>query len=159
MIIMIYACDENNAIGKDGDIPWRQSNDLQHFKSITSGGTIVMGRKTWESLPGKLLNRKHVVLTRGVRTDVETATFDEIIEMAKSQNLFVIGGGEIYELFLPHTEIIHRTIIHCVVEQPDTFAPEIDDSKFTLDEEKFVYKSPRDQYDMTFQKLLVRHSL
>ena len=159
MITMIYACDENNAIGKDGDLPWRQSTDLQHFKSITSGGTIVMGRKTWESLPGKLPNRRHVVLTRGVRTDVETATFDEIIEMAKSQDLFVIGGGEIYELFLPHTEIIHRTIIHCVVEQPDTFAPEIDDSKFTLDEEKFVDKSPRDQYDMTFQKLLIRHSL
>jgi len=156
---MIYACDENNAIGKDGDLPWRQSTDLQHFKSITSGGTIVMGRKTWESLPGKLPNRKHVVLTRGVRTDVETATFDEIIEMAKSQDLFVIGGGEIYELFLPHTEIIHRTIIHCVVEQPDTFAPDIDDSKFTLDEEKFVDKSPRDQYDMTFQKLLIRRSL
>ena len=159
MIIMIYACDENNAIGKDGDLPWRQSTDLQHFKSITSGGTIVMGRKTWESLPGKLPNRRHVVLTRGVRTDVETATFDEIIEMAKSQDLYVIGGGEIYELFLHHTEIIHRTIIHCVVEQPDTFAPEIDDSKFTLDEEKFVDKSSRDQYDMTFQKLLIRHSL
>ena len=159
MIIMIYACDENNAIGKDGDLPWRQSTDLQHFKSITIGSTIVMGRKTWESLPGKLPNRRHVVLTRGFRTDVETATFDEILEMAKSQDLFVIGGGEIYELFLPHTDIIHRTIIHCVVEQPDTFAPEIDDSKFTLDEEKFVDKSPRDQYDMTFQKLLIRHSL
>ena len=153
MIIMIYACDENNAIGKDGDLPWRQSTDLQHFKSITSGGTIVMGRKTWESLPGKLPNRRHVVLTRGVRTDVETATFDEIMEMAKSQDLFVIGGGEIYDLFLPYTKIIHRTIIHCVVEQPDTFAPEIDDSIFTLDEERFVEKSPRDQYDMTFQKL------
>lgn len=153
MIIMIYACDENNAIGKDGDLPWRQSTDLQHFKSITSGGTIVMGRKTWESLPGMLPDRRHIVLTRGSRSDVETATFDDIMEMAKSQNLFVIGGGEIYELFLPHAEIIHRTIIHCVVEHPDTFAPKIDDFIFTLDEEKFVEKSPRDQYDMTFQKL------
>lgn len=153
MIIMIYACDENNAIGKDGDLPWRQSTDLQHFKSITSGGTIVMGRKTWESLPGKLPDRRHIVLTRGSRSDVETATFDDILEMAKSQDIFVIGGGEIYELFLPHAEIIHRTIIHCIVEQPDTFAPKIDDLIFTLDEEKFVEKSPRDQYNMTFQKL------
>ena len=133
MIIMIYACDKNNAIGKDGDLPWRQSTDLQHFKSITSGGTIVMGRKTWESLPGKLPNRRHIVLTRGLRTDVETATFEEIMEMAKSQDLFVIGGGEIYELFLPHAELIHRTIIHCIVEQPDTFAPKIDDLIFTID--------------------------
>ena len=54
MIIFIYACDLNGAIGKDGDLPWRQSSDLQHFKRITLGGTIVMGRKTWESLPGKL---------------------------------------------------------------------------------------------------------
>ncbi len=153
MIIMIYACDKNNAIGKDGDLPWRQSTDLQHFKSITSGGTIVMGRKTWESLPGKLPNRRHIVLTRGLRTDVETATFEEIMEMAKSQDLFVIGGGEIYELFLPHAELIHRTIIHCIVEQPDTFAPKIDDLIFTIDEEKFVERTPRDQYDMTFQKL------
>ena len=153
MIIMIYACDKNNAIGKDGDLPWRQSTDLQHFKSITSGGTIVMGRKTWESLPGKLPNRRHIVLTRGLRTDVETATFEEIMEMAKSQDLFVIGGGEIYELFLPHAELIHRTIIHCIVEQPDTFAQKIDDLIFTIDEEKFVERTPRDQYDMTFQKL------
>ena len=153
MIIMIYACDKNNAIGKDGDLPWRQSTDLQHFKSITSGGTIVMGRKTWESLPGKLPNRRHIVLTRGLRSDVETATFEEIMEMAKSQDLFVIGGGEIYELFLPHAELIHRTIIHCIVEQPDTFAQKIDDLIFTIDEEKFVERTPRDQYDMTFQKL------
>ena len=68
-------------------------------------------------------------------------------------DLFVIGGGEIYELFLPHTEIIHRTIIHCIVEKPDTFAPEIDDSIFATLENNFVEKSPRDQYDMTFQKL------
>lgn len=153
MIIMIYACDENDAIGKDGDLPWRQSTDLQHFKSITSGGTIVMGRKTWESLPGKLPDRRHIVLTRGLRSDVETATFEEIMELAKSQDLFVIGGGEIYELFLPHTELIYRTIIHCIVEQPDTFAPKIDDLIFTIDEEKFVERTARDQYDMTFQKL------
>ena len=75
------------------------------------------------------------------------------MEMAKSQDLFVIGGGEIYELFLPHAELIHRTIIHCIVEQPDTFAPKIDDLIFTIDEEKFVERTPRDQYDMTFQKL------
>ena len=51
MLSMIFACDEQNAIGKDGDLPWRQSTDLQHFKRITLGGTIVMGRKTWDSCP------------------------------------------------------------------------------------------------------------
>ena len=101
MIIMIYACDENNAIGKDGDLPWRQSTDLQHFKSITSGGTIVMGRKTWESLPGKLPNRRHVVLTRGIRTDVETATFDEIMEMAKSQDYLSLAEVKYMNYFCP----------------------------------------------------------
>ena len=61
MLTMIFACDIDGAIGKDGDLPWRQSTDLQHFNQITLGGTIVMGRKTWESLPGKLPNRTHPV--------------------------------------------------------------------------------------------------
>ena len=151
MIIMIYACDKNNAIGKDGDLPWRQSTDLQHFKSITSGGTIVMGRKTWESLPGKLPNRRHIVLTRGLRTDVETATLEEIMEMAKSQDLFVIGGGEIYELFLPHVKYLYRTIIDTRVEEADTFFPDITGMGFTLESEMSKDAGPKDQHDMTFQ--------
>ena len=63
MLSMIFAADENGAIGKDGDLPWRQSSDLQYFKQLTLDKTIVMGRKTWESLPGKLPRRRHLVMS------------------------------------------------------------------------------------------------
>ena len=153
MLTMIFACDMNNAIGKNGDLPWRQSTDLQHFKQITLGGTIVMGRKTWESLPGKLPDREHLVMTRSNRDDIETITYEGVLELSKKREIFIIGGGEIYNLFLPHTEKIHRTIIHCKVEDADTFAPEINLEIFKVSDSNVVKKSARDEYDMTFELL------
>ena len=153
MLTMIFACDMNNAIGKNGDLPWRQSTDLQHFKQITLGGTIVMGRKTWESLPGKLPDREHLVMTRSNRDDVETITYEGVLELSKKREIFIIGGGEIYNLILPHTEKIHRTIIHCKVEDADTFAPEINSEIFKVSDSNMVKKSARDEYDMTFELL------
>ena len=154
MLTMIFACDMNNAIGKDGDLPWRQSTDLQHFKEITLGGTIVMGRKTWESLPGRLPDRRHLVMTRGNREDVDTITYQEVLELSKEEEIFIIGGGEIYTLFLPHVNKIHRTIIHCEVDNADTFAPEINSEIFKVSQSEIVPKSGRDEYDMTFELLL-----
>ena len=153
MLTMIFACDMNNAIGKNGDLPWRQSTDLQHFKQITLGGTIVMGRKTWESLPGKLPDREHLVMTRSNRDDIETITYEGVLELSKKREIFIIGGGEIYNLFLPHTEKIHRTIIHCKVEDADTFAPKINSEIFKVSDSNVVKKSARDEYDMTFELL------
>lgn len=153
MLSMIFACDEQNAIGKDGDLPWRQSTDLQHFKRITLGGTIVMGRKTWDSLPGILPNRRHLVMSRSDREDVETITFEEVISLAEKEVTFIIGGGEIYRLFMPYVNKIYRTIIHCKVENADTFAPEIDESVFQITSSKFTPKTNRDQFDMTFETL------
>ena len=153
MLTMIFACDMNNAIGKNGDLPWRQSTDLQHFKQITLGGTIVMGRKTWESLPGKLPDREHLVMTRSNRDDVDTITYEEVLNLSKEQEIFIIGGGEIYNLFLPHAEKIHRTIIHCKVDNADTFAPEINSQIFKVSKSEMIAKSARDEYDMTFELL------
>lgn len=153
MLTMIFACDINNAIGKNGDLPWRQSTDLQHFKQITLGGTIVMGRKTWESLPGKLPDREHLVMTRSIRDDVDTITYEAVIELSKKREIFIIGGGEIYNLFLPHAQKIYRTIIHCKVEDADTFAPEINSEIFKVSDSNMVEKSARDEYDMTFELL------
>jgi len=153
MLTMIFACDMNNAIGKNGDLPWRQPTDLKHFKQITLGRTIVMGRKTWESLPGKLPDREHLVMTRSNRDDVETITYEGVLELSKKREIFIIGGGEIYNLFLPHTQKIHRTIIHCKVEDADTFAPEINSEIFKVSDSNMVEKSARDEYDMTFELL------
>ena len=87
MFTMIFACDLNGAIGKDGDLPWRQSSDLQHFKRITMSKTMVMGRKTWESLPGKLPGRRHIVLSRTPRDDVEIMSFESVLELGESEEL------------------------------------------------------------------------
>ena len=151
MFTMIFACDLNGAIGKDGDLPWRQSSDLQHFKRITMSKTIAMGRKTWDSLPGKLPGRRNIVLSRTPREDVEVLSFEDILELGDSEEVLIIGGGEIYKLFLEHTKEIHKTIIATEVEGADAFAPSLEGEGFHLIGERFVDAGPRDEHNMIFQ--------
>ena len=147
MLGMIVACDRNGAIGKDGDLPWRQSTDLQHFKQITMGSNLIMGRKTWDSLPGMLPGREHFVLSRGKVEGVPVISVDDALGM----DGWIIGGGQIYELFLPHVTELHRTIIDARVNDADTFFPDITGMGFELVDEKHVDAGERDQYDMVFQ--------
>ncbi len=144
---MIVACDRNGAIGKEGDLPWRQSTDLQHFKKITMGSNLIMGRKTWDSLPGLLPGRTHYVLSRGKVEGVEVIDF----EHAKKIDGWIIGGGEIYELFLPHVSNLHRTIIDTRVQDADTYFPDITGMGFSLLEQREVSAGEKDQHDMIFQ--------
>ena len=130
MFTMIFACDTNGAIGKDGDLPWRQSSDLQHFKQVTMSKTIVMGRKTWDSLPKALPGRRNIVMSRTPREDVEVLDYDAILALGEDEEIMIIGGGEIYALFLEHTKEIHKTIIHTAVEDADTFAPSMEGEGF-----------------------------
>ena len=147
MLGMIVACDRNGAIGKDGDLPWRQSTDLQHFKKITMNSNLIMGRKTWDSLPGKLPGREHYVLSRGEVDEVEVVTFEQALEMEG----WVIGGGEIYNLFLPHVNQLHRTIIDARVSGADTHFPDITGMGFSLQSETHIPAGEKDQHDMVFQ--------
>ena len=147
MLGMIVACDRNGAIGKDGDLPWRQSTDLQHFKKITMGSNLIMGRKTWDSLPGMLPGREHYVLSRGQVEDITVITVEEALAMEG----WIIGGGQIYEIFLPHVNELHRTIIDARVSEADTFFPDITGMGFELHEERHVEAGERDQYEMVFQ--------
>lgn len=152
MLSMIFACDEEGAIGKDGDLPWRQSSDLQFFKRTTLNKTVVMGRKTWDSLGRPLPKRRNIVMTRsGLRDDVETMSFEEVMALAENEEVVVIGGGEIYALFLPHAKEVHRTIIHTVVSDADTFAPDIETEGFHMIGERQVAAGERDDFPMTFQ--------
>ena len=147
MLTMIFACDLQNAIGKDGDLPWRQSTDLQHFKKITMGSNLIMGRKTWDSLPGMLPGREHYVLSRGQVDGIPVITVEEALGMEG----WIIGGGQIYEIFLPHVNELHRTIIDARVSDADTFFPDITGMGFELHEERHVEAGERDQFDMVFQ--------
>ena len=152
MLSMIFACDEKGAIGKEGDLPWRQSTDLKHFKRTTLEKIVVMGRKTWESLGQPLPKRRNIVMTRqGVDDDVETMSFEEVMSLAEEHEVMIIGGGEIYELFLEHAKEIHRTVIHTVVHEADTFAPNVEAAGFYLLSERKVEAGERDDHPMTFQ--------
>ena len=148
---MIFACDEQGAIGKNGDLPWRQSTDLQHFKRVTLNKTIVMGRKTWDSLGQALPSRRNIVMSRKGVENIESMTFEQVLELAENEEVVIIGGGEIYALFLEHAKEIHRTIIHTTVEEADTFGPEISDAIYYLLSEKQIGPSDRDEHPMTFQ--------
>jgi len=119
-IVLVLARADNGVIGKDGDLPWRLPADLRHFKAITAGHPMLMGRKTFDSLPGLLPGRRHIVLTRDrawraegaeVAHDVEAA-----IALAKSPTLMVIGGAEIYRLVLPIADRIELTEVHLDAE-------------------------------------------
>ena len=152
MLMMIFACDLKGVIGKNGDLPWRQSTDLQFFKKTTLGKTVVMGRKTWDSLPFPLPGRRNIVISRSKRDDVEVMSIEEVRELAKTEDLFIIGGGEIYSIFIKESSIIYRTIIDSQIEDGDTFSPEINPEEFELETEQIVKAGDNDDFDMKFQK-------
>lgn len=115
MINIILACDNEWGIGLDNNLQYHFAKDLKRFKELTSGKTVVMGRKTWESLPNKLPNRKNIVISRSKELDrTPDFIFDSIepvIELSKSEDIWIIGGAEICQLFMPYISTIELTII------------------------------------------------
>jgi len=117
-IVLVVAAAENGVIGKDGKIPWHISEDLKRFKALTLGKTVVMGRKTWDSLPKKPLpNRKNVVVTRDVgwnAPNAERATLPELdlSWISPGEDWMIIGGAEIYRHFLLKAHRIELTEVH-----------------------------------------------
>ncbi len=115
-IALILARADNGVIGRDGDLPWRLSADLKRFKALTLGHPMIMGRKTFDSLPGLLPGRRHIVLTRdrawaGAGAEV-AHDVDGALALADASTVMVIGGAEIYRLFLPLAHRIELTEVH-----------------------------------------------
>jgi dihydrofolate reductase len=115
-ILMILARADNGVIGREGALPWHLPADLRRFKTLTQGRPMVMGRKTFDSLPGLLPGRRHIVLTRDRGWSEEGAevahSVDAAIRLANAPSMSVIGGAEIYALFLPHADRIELTEVH-----------------------------------------------
>ena len=128
-ITIVVARAANGAIGRNGGLPWRLSADMKHFKAVTMGTAMVMGRRTFESLPGLLPGRRHIVLTRDPQwraAGAETArSVAEALALAGDEPVSVIGGAEIIELFLPRADAVELTEIHSEPEA-DTFMPAFD---------------------------------
>ncbi|AKK27216.1 dihydrofolate reductase [Mycobacterium sp. EPa45] len=130
---LIWAQSTSGVIGRDGRIPWRLPEDLARFKDLTMGHTVVMGRRTWESLPGSvrpLPGRKNVVLTRQADYMADGATVVRGLDEVLDPDLWVIGGSEVYHLALPaasHCEVT-EVEIDLRLEDDDALAPVLDES-------------------------------
>ncbi len=135
-ITMIAAAAQNNELGKNNNLIWHISEDLKRFKRLTSGHPIIMGRKTFESMPKALPNRTNIVLTtkkdyKPVGAIVVNNINDALSLVKDDQQPFIIGGGEIYRLFMDHCSRIELTRVHHNFEA-DVFFPEIDLTKWSL---------------------------
>jgi dihydrofolate reductase len=112
-VTLIVARATNGVIGRDGTLPWRISADLKRFKRLTMGSVMIMGRRTFDSLPGLLPGRRHIVLTRDRDWSAEGAevvhSVEEALSIAGDEPVSVIGGAEIFELFLPHCDRLELT--------------------------------------------------
>jgi dihydrofolate reductase len=142
MISLISAMDLAHNIGLQGDMPWGRSmkKDLERFKELTDGKSIIMGRKTFKSLPGILPNRYHIVLAHKKMKIKSPAVvvandFDKLLEIMKEteEEVFVIGGAQIYEQFLPHADRIYLTKIHELFDG-DTKFPELNAEDWDITE-------------------------
>ena len=126
MIVFHLARADNGVIGRDGKLPWHLPADLKRFKAQTMGKPMVMGRKTFESFPNPLPGRRHIVLTRDRSWRAEGAevvhTPDEALMLAGEGEVAVIGGAEVFALFLSRADRIELTEVHAAAEG-DTFMP------------------------------------
>jgi dihydrofolate reductase len=139
MSVILVACtDMNGGIGDGQGLLFDLPKDLKHFNSITSGNIVVMGRKTYESIPeGKrpLKKRRNIVLTRDVSFNpegVEIMSFEEVLELAKTREVFVIGGGDIYNQFMPHADKMILTHVHALNYNANTFFPDFNHEEWAI---------------------------
>lgn len=162
MISIIVAVAENGAIGKDNDLIWYLSDDLKRFKALTTGHTIIMGRKTFESLPkGALPNRTNVVLTRDKNKSfpncVMLHSVKEIIEKygQSTEEHFAIGGSQLYTDLLPFVDRIYLTRVHHSFGA-DVFFPEIKADEWKVESEEKHSASEKNEYSYSFINLVRR---
>ncbi|MBR2803381.1 dihydrofolate reductase [Candidatus Saccharibacteria bacterium] len=155
MISLIAAIGKNNELGLNNQLIFHLKDDMKFFKETTTGHPIVMGRKTWESLPGKLPNRKNIVVSHHDIPGADRSISDLsafLQEIADSpEEYFIIGGGTLYEASLPFAKHLYLTEI-AASSSADTFFPYFDKSKYT----KTILKKGREN-DLTYQ--IARYTL
>ena len=151
-VSIIVAMAENCVIGRANGLPWKLSSDLKRFKSLTMGHHIVMGRKTYESIGRLLPGRTTVIVSRQEGYTVEGAVVVSSLEeaIALSDDLFVIGGGQIYEQALPLADRIYLTRVQVEVEG-DTYFPEVDWAGWRRVEEESLLAGEKNDHPYVFE--------
>jgi dihydrofolate reductase len=156
IISLLVAMDEANGIGKDGRLPWRQSDDLRRFKALSMGHHILMGRKTWDSIDRLLPGRMTIVITHQAGYQAQGALvagsleagLDIAAERGESE-AFIIGGGQIFKLALPLAHRIYLTLIHARTDC-DTYFPALDTSGWSERDRSDHPADERNQFPYTF---------
>jgi dihydrofolate reductase len=147
-IALLAAMSENLVIGRDGDLPWRLPADLRRVKTLTTGHVVVMGRRTYDSVGRPLPNRTNIVITRNAEFAAEGVTIahglDEALTAAAADprgrdhdEVFILGGAEIYRAALPHADRLYLTIVHAHVEGDTHFPPFDEDDWRVVEQERF----------------------
>jgi dihydrofolate reductase len=158
IISLVVAAATNNAIGKEGQMPWHLPNDMKHFKNVTWGMPVVMGRKTFESLGKALPGRKNIVITRQegwtadntvVVKSLEDALF--VAGQTDALEVMVIGGGEIYQAYFDKAKRIYMTRVEATPEA-DTFFPAIDGKQWQLISQRNHEADEKNPFNYSFQQ-------
>ena len=163
MISIIVAIANNNAIGANNNLLWHISEDLRYFKRITAGHTIIMGRNTWDSIGRPLPNRRNIVVSRSL-SDIDGAEVYPTIEAAldaanansPEEEIFIIGGGEIYKQTLNLADRLYLTVVHAQYPEATIFFPEIDYKKWR--EVSREYHTNGEKFEYPFEFLLFERS-
>ncbi len=133
-ISIIAAIGKNYELGKNNDLIWHFREDMQFFKSITTGHAVIMGRRTFESLPKALPNRTNIVISSNANYIAEEAivvtNMNDALSAAEDDEIFIIGGGRIYSQFLPMADKLYLTEIDAECPDADTYFPDFDSEKY-----------------------------
>ena len=157
-INIIVSVSENWVIGKDNKLLWKLSDDLRRFKDLTIGKSVIMGQKTFESLPkGALPNRTNIVLTLDHNFSAPNTipVFNigmalEKVKEIKAEEVFIIGGGMVYKQFLDYADYVYLTMVHTIIDGDTTF-PELIPQQWELISEDFKTKDDKNEYNHTYK--------
>ncbi|MCT1532007.1 dihydrofolate reductase [Sphingobacterium daejeonense] len=155
-VTFIVAAAENNAIGKGNQMPWHLPNDFKYFKAKTMDHSIIMGRKTFESIGKPLPGRRNIIISRQPTLNIEDVdvanSLQDVINYCRDEReIFIIGGAEIFNQAMPMADEILLTRVHTNIEGADAFFPELPESDWELISQEKHNKDDKHQYDYTFE--------
>lgn len=156
ILSLIAAIGKNNELGKENKLLFSLPEDMKHFKEVTTGHPVLMGRKTFESIGRPLPNRRNIVITRDMNYQADgievVHSLDEALEQSKNteEEIFVIGGGEMYKQALPFADKLYLTFVETSVDNADTFFPEFDANEWEEVSKERHEADDKHQWPFTF---------
>lgn len=155
-VSMIAAVGKNLELGKNNDLIWHFKEDMKFFKETTMGHPVIMGRKTFESLPKALPGRRNIVISSNAEYKADGAevvtSVEDALKIAENEDTFVIGGGKIYKEFLPYAKNLYLTEIDAECKDADTFFPEFDKGEYIKEIINFYDVDGTEFYHVIYKK-------